>query len=51
MINWYADISTREACTVTRKLDLDQIWKKYTRTLKTEKDTDVVKLILLLLPI
>ena len=34
---YFADISTREACTVTRKLDLDQTWKELTRTLKTMK--------------
>ena len=38
----------REARTVTRKLDLDQTSKEHTRTLKTVKDTNMVKATFLL---
>ena len=46
MSDCFGDISTREVCTVTRKLDLDPTWKEHTRTLKTVKDTDTVTLTL-----
>ena len=41
-IDCFADINTQEACTVTRKLDLDQMSERSIRTLK---DTDMIKLI------
>lgn len=37
----FANISTQEACMITQKLDLDQMWKEQTHTLKTVKDTEV----------
>ena len=37
-IDCFADINTQEACTVTRKLDLDQMSERSIRTLK---DTDM----------
>ena len=34
LINCFTDISTREACTVTQKLDLDQMSERSLRILK-----------------
>ena len=44
-IDCFADISTRDGCTVTQKLDLDQTSERNIRTLK---DTNIVKLAFLL---
>ena len=40
-IDCFADISIREACTVTQKLDLDQMSERNIRTLK---DTNIINL-------
>ena len=40
-IDCFADTSTREACTVTQKLDLDQTSE---RSIRTRKDTNIIKL-------
>ena len=40
-IDCFADISTREACTVTQKLDLDQMSEK---NIRTQKNTNMIKL-------
>ena len=40
-IDCFADVSTQEACTVTQKLDLDQMSERSIRTLK---DTNIIKL-------
>jgi len=44
-IDCFADISIRDGCTVTQKLDLDQMSERSRRTLK---DTNIIKLTFLL---
>ena len=42
-IDCFADISTQETCTVTQKLDLDQMSAE--RRIRIRKDTNIIKLI------